>query len=365
MIRIYSMLLLTAATAYAGVSDDINMLTQPTASVADKRMAAQRLSKADPAVLLELLKAWPKDDPVAANWLRATFDDLASYHAKQLPTADLLMFANNAKQHGKSRRAAFAAIERQQPGTLTTQLPKLLNDPEFGADAVALLMEQAEAATDPAQTKRLLQDAYTAATDVEQVQTLAKRLTAQGEKPNLARKLGLVSAWHLVGPFDVGPAEGLKQSFPPESKIDLTATYPAKTAPLAWKAVNADAEGKIDVIKNGVNPSQGSVVYLVATVRVPQETTAELRIGVVDNVTAWVNGNEVLKQASLYRSHFRGDRHRVTVKLNAGVNTLLLKLTKTPPEEGGRPGAPPKWDTQVRFVLPNGQGVDFTSEENK
>lgn len=363
--RLIWILLLGVSTVKAGPSEDITILTTKTANVSDRRAAAERLATAEVSALPALLRAWPSDDPVAANWLRTTFDDLAARHAQALPVADLLSFVRDAKQHGKARRAALAALDRHQPGTLAKQLPTLLNDPEFGPDAVALLLEQAEAATDPTQAKRLLLSAYTAATDVEQVQTLAKRLTAQGETTNLAAKLGLVMAWHQVGPFDVGPAEGLKQSFPPENKVDLNATYPAKAAPLTWKSVLADPEGKVDVIKNGANPSQGSVVYLVATVVVPLETKAELRIGVVDNVTAWINGKEVLKQASLYRSHFRADRHRASVTLNAGVNTLLLKLTKTPPEEGGRPGAPPKWDTQVRFVLPNGQGVAFTMEEKK
>jgi hypothetical protein len=83
----------------------------------------------------------------------------------------------------------------------------------------------------------------------------------------------------------------------------------------------------------------------------------------VDNVTAWVNGSEVIRVASTYRSHFRTDRHRAWVKLLAGENTLLLKLTKTPPTSegsGSRGGPADKWDFSARFVDNRGQGLTFT-----
>lgn len=66
----------------------------------------------------------------------------------------------------------------------------------------------------------------------------------------------------------------------------------------------------------------------------------------VDNITAWVNGKKVIERSSDYRSLYRQDRYRANVELPAGESTLLLKLTKTRPDEGqqaaaarsGRPG---------------------------
>ena len=62
--------------------------------------------------------------------------------------------------------------------------------------------------------------------------------------------------------------EGLKQSFPPESKIDFLADYPTKAGAIRWKAAAVDPEGKVDLIKAGVLFEKGAVAYAATTIRV-------------------------------------------------------------------------------------------------
>lgn len=353
-------LLLSAAPAAAGVPEDIAALKSPAAN----RAAWDRLAAAGPAALLPILRAWPKDDPVAANWLRTAFDQIAGPHAETLPVADLLAFACDPSALGKARRAAMAAVERARPGTTAKLLPGWLSDPEFGPDAVAERVAAAEAA-DPPEAARILRATFAAATDLDQALLVARKLAAAGDRPDIIKHLGVVSRWRVVGPFPASPEDGLTRSFPPETKLDPAAEYDGKAGRLKWLPAECDpADGKIDLARHGVQPDDGAVAYAWARLAVPAASRVELRVSAVDNVKAWVNGAKVVERASEYRSMYRPDRYRVAVELPAGESTVLVKLTKTRPEEvRGKPGGPARWDFLVRLVDARGCGVSIPQPE--
>ncbi|AWM39999.1 hypothetical protein GobsT_15950 [Gemmata obscuriglobus] len=358
------LLLLCGAPARAALPDDVAALAKPGADPAATRAAWDRVVAAGPPALLPLLKAWPADDPVAANWLRTAFDQIAKANPAKLPTDELLAFASDPKGHGKARRVALAAVERGQPGTTAKRLAGWLGDPEFGPDAVADRLAAADALTAPAEQVKSLRATFAAATDLEQALLVAKRLTAAGDKPDVLTHLGVVRRWHVVGPFPVSPDEGLTKGFPPEAKIDLAAGYEGKAGTLKWQpAANDPADARLDVVKLGVKPDDGSVAYAVATVKLAAAAKVELRASAVDNLTVWVNGNKVTERASEYRSMFRPDRYRATVELPAGESVVLVKLTKTKAEEvRGKPSTPVKWDFLVRLVGSDGRAAAFTQQ---
>ena len=365
MFRWTAVILLGTTPVFAGFPEEIAFLSKPSPDQAATRAAWERLSSAGPEALLPILQAWPANDPVAIYWLRTAADDIASHHADQLPVDSLLSFAGDRKWAGKARRVAFAAIERKNPGTLKKMLPKLLIDPEFGTEAVADRILASENAKDPAETKRILSIAYEAATEVEQVQAIAKKLTVLGEQPKTLAKLGIISDWLIIGPFNVSPSEGLKKSFPPESAFDRTAEFEGKAGKLRWIEAKADADGKTDLSKYSIAYTNGSVAYARINVKLAAETKGEIRLAATDNVSAFVNGKEAVRIASDFRSQYRTDRHRAKIELNAGENTILIKLIKAPAEESGRPTAPPKWDFQVRLVGIDGHGLSFVTNSGE
>jgi hypothetical protein len=351
----------------AAAPDDIAALKK-----APDRATWDRLAEAGPDALVPILKAWPTDDPVAANWLRTAFDRIAARHAQSLPADDLFSLATDPKAHGPARRRAMAVVERVRPAAVEKWLSAALNDPEFGPDTV----DRAVAAADklpPADALVALRATFAACTDYDQVQALAKRLTAAGDKPDVWAHLGVVGRWHLVGPFPVSPEDGLTKSFPPETKVELTAEYEGKAGKLKWQPAAAE-EGKVDLAKAGVKAEDGAVVYAVARVRVPTATTGELRLAAVDNLTVWVNGAKVVERSNDYRSLYRTDRYRSPVDLPAGESTVLVKLTKTRPDagqqeaaaRGGRPGGlSRRWDFQARLLSATGRALTFTQAEEK
>jgi hypothetical protein len=363
---------LSAAGSLAGSHEDIAELKNPSPNPEANRAAWDRLVAAGPTALLPILRAWPADDPVAANWLYTAFDQIARASGAKLPTEDLLKFASDGSAGGKARRAALTAVERNRPGTTAKLLPGWLNDPEFGSEAVAERISAAEAAQ-PAEAARILSTTFAATTEVDQAILVAKKLASFGDKPDVVKHLGIVTRWHVIGPFPVTPEEGLKAAFPPESKLDLAVEYDGKAGKLRWQSVSADND-KVDLVKAGVKAEDGSVVYAVATFKLPAAVSGELRLAAVDNVTAWVNGKKVIERSNDYRSLYRADRYRAAVSFSAGESTLLLKLTKTRPDEGqqaaatkaGRPGGlSTKWDFQARVLEAGGKGLSFTQSEGK
>jgi hypothetical protein len=357
-------LALAAGPAAAGPTDDIAAL-----ATAPSRPAWDRVAAAGPNALLPLLRAWPADDPVAANWLGLAFAHIAAGHKNQLPAADLTAFATDPKNPGPARRLALEAVEAVTPGATAGLLRGWLGDPEFGPDAVAARVAAAETAAD-GEAMAILKDAYAGATDFDQVQLVTKKLAAHGVAADPLGKLGVVRAWAVVGPFDADCEAGLKASFPPEASVDLAATYPGRGgAALRWRpGVEAGPDGRADLLRADVSPKNGAVAYAAAVLTVPAAGRAELRVGAVDNVTAWVNGSKVVSVGSTYRSHFRADRHRAGVDLKAGDNLLLLKLTKTPPTTEGpaaRGGPPEKWEFMARLVDDRGRAVPFAAAGGK
>ena len=73
-------------------------------------------------------------------------------------------------------------------------------------------------------------------------------------------------------------------------------------------------------------PYANCAVYLRATLEVPAATDARMEFGSDDGIKAWINGKEVLSNAAA-RALAPG-QDKVNVRLEKGVNTLLVKITQ-------------------------------------
>ncbi|MGL4420766.1 MAG: hypothetical protein ACRCZF_08900 [Gemmataceae bacterium] len=361
-----AILLLTVGMVPGGdLSAEIALLRNPHSSAAVRRAAWDAVVKSGPTACVPLLQAWPSDDPVTANWLHTALLAIATDQPAQLPQADLQQFLNNETKPGKARRSALAALEKAQPGIKTKLLKSWLNDPEFGTEAVTAQLQTADSESDPAKKLLLLQAIFAATTEIEQSQAVAKKLIAAGQSPDLVTHLGIIPQWQIVGPFPTTLEVGLKTSFPPEKWIDLLAEYEGKTGKIKWKPASSDkSDGRVEITKLGINPDDGAVAYATATLSLPAPAKLELRLAAVDNLTVWVNSTKLIERASDYRSMYRADRYRALFEFPAGKSTILIKLTKTRPEEvRGKPGGPAKWDFSARLVGTNQRGARFTSIE--
>ena len=125
--------------------------------------------------------------------------------------------------------------------------------------------------------------------------------------------------WYFLGAFDGLDGDGINQAYPPESTINLETTYHGKTGPLRWQRL-ADREMGLYIDPSIFMSSDGdSVIYAITAVDVPKAQPAYLLVSNDDDMKIWVNGE-------LVSAHPAHEAKRISITLQAGRNTILVKL---------------------------------------
>jgi hypothetical protein len=335
-------------------------------NAADVRAAWDQLVRQGPSALPAILEAMDTPDTVAANWLRTAFDRIADKSlrdgGKGIDADALLRFVMDTKRQGRARRLALDVVERLRPGSRDSLLRGALHDPEFRADAVDRALEKL-AALDLPKDQRVgrLKELFTATRDLPQSRAVAARLRDAGETVSVADHFGFLRDWYFVGPFDANGMKGFKSVYPPEQKIDLAAAYEGKDRkPLRWKRFTAKETttgnhvALVD-LRQPLGDAEDAVGYAYTTFEAAEARDAELRGAADDNMTIWLNGERVFGFEE-YCNGVRFDRHRVKVRLKAGVNVLLVKVCQAPLD---RTNPEPNWEFLLRICDSTGKGLTF------
>ena len=317
-----------------------------------------------PAALEPILDALNDDELVAGNWLQPAFEAIAEKAAEDgtLSTALLGKAVADKKKSNGARSLAYAWLVKRDETAAARLLPNMLSDPapDLRRLAVDYVVERADAlrARDEKDktAKDLYRKAFLAAGDPEQVESIAKILTKLGEKPDVAKQLGVVSRWHFVTPFDHGKGKGFDVAYAPEKGVDLTATYKGKADKnAAWvEHRTTDPQGVVDLAKV-LGPLKGTIAYVYATVEVPETRKAYLRVSSINALKVFVNGKESFALEE-YHHGTRIDQYAVRVPLVKGKNEILLKVCQNEQKE---PWAQ-KWMFQLRICDTVGCAVPFT-----
>ena len=107
-----------------------------------------------------------------------------------------------------------------------------------------------------------------------------------------------------------------------------------------------DSQGKIN-LRATIADRDNCIGYAYAEIELQKPVDAVLLLGVDDSEKIWVNESRVFEQFTA-----RGltvDQDRVLVHLEAGTNTILLKLYQNTQ----------RWEFCVRIVTADGQPVPF------
>ena len=140
------------------------------------------------------------------------------------------------------------------------------------------------------------------------------RLSVAVDEPLLPVALG---RWYTVGPFPADDGNtAFATAFPPESGVDLAATYEAG---LAWSPRDDLIDGAA-VELSGEN----GATYLYREVYVPEARTLRLGFGSDDALRVWLNDQLVLDR-NVQRGH-AANADEVDLELEPGVNRLLCKV---------------------------------------
>lgn len=373
---------LVVAAAHTA-DDDMSRLIERVRAVgpqgagsAEARAACDQLARHGPELLPVLLKAMDTDNVVAANWLRGVFEAIwdrsfgsagggraaqATLSAQTVAAArdDLRAVVLDPSRGGRVRRLALERLTELEPTAPDTLIPPLLNDPEFRFDAVAVALDQAEAALAAGNREQSLagfSKAFEAARDENQVSKAAARLKELGEDANIVGHLGFLVDWELVGPFHGPDFTAFATVYPPERKVDLGATYEGRNGRVGWKHYRTPNEfGTVDLVA-ALGPADDAAAYGYTVIESDRPRELELRCGADDNLSLWLNGEKIFAKEE-YQNGTRFDRFVVPIRLRAGENTLLVKACQGP--KYADPGLSNPWSFQIRLCDSAGTGIVF------
>jgi hypothetical protein len=328
---------------------------------AEAATAWARLVGLGPFVLPRILHAIDDADPVAANWLRAAFDTIASREqsaGRPIPAKELEEYIRQTCHSGRARRLAYEWLVRTDASAPARLLPGMLHDPsaELRRDAVDLVLADAQRRLDRDDrpgAAGVYRKALSGALDCDQVALIAGRLKALGTEVDLAGHFGFLRHGMILGPFDNTAGAGFDRAFAPERGVDLSRTYRGKGgARLRWAEYTShDAYGLVDLNKV-VGRHRGAVAYAFAVVSSAESRAVQVRAGSENAIKVFLNGRPLFGREE-YHHGMGMDQHIAAGRLRAGRNELLLKLCQNEQTEDWA-GA---WSFQVRLTDASGEKV--------
>ena len=236
-------------------------------------------------------------------------------------------------------------------------IPGMIDDPslELRRDAVARLITSAEKADsdgDKEAAKKSYREALDAARDLDQVKAITEALDKLGAPVDLAHHYGFLLDWQLIGPFDNHGGKGFAVAYPPETEIDLAASYDTPSGKVSWKPHHTDDPyGKVD-LNTAIGKHMGCVGYAVAEFQSDRDQPVELRLGSENANKIWLNG-KLLFEAEKYHANSAIDQYAGRGQLKAGRNVIVLKLCQ---DEQTVDWAQ-SWDFQLRVCDSSGKAV--------
>ncbi|HEX2957275.1 MAG TPA: transglutaminase domain-containing protein [Chitinispirillaceae bacterium] len=140
----------------------------------------------------------------------------------------------------------------------------------------------------------------------------------------ICKKMGVVSKWKYIGPFENISGCGFANVYPPEQEIKFKKEYKGKDGNcVIWHdLVTSDATGWI-FLDNYVN-EYNAMYYLTNAVVSDAEREVYLSFGASGTFKVFLNG-EVVLQDSVFRNTGI-DTYMSKVTLNKGINRILVKI---------------------------------------
>jgi hypothetical protein len=312
--------------------------------------AVRWLSQQEVGALPTLLAGMDGANELSANWLRSAIEAVVQrqkQQGKSLPVAEIGAFLLDTRHDPKARELAFDLLSQLDSNASSALLAGMLNDPSMTLrrGSVQRLLDQAAKAKSDGITNTatlLYQQALAYVRDVDQIQSITDALKALGQKTDLPALFGWVQNWKVIGPFDNTKREGFDQGFPPETEINLNATYDGKGGKVKWVDLNGtDDYGKIDV-NLPLGKLKETIAYCYTELHSPKAQSVEIRLGCKNAWKVWLNGKLLFGRDEYHRGA-EIDQYRLPAELNAGKNALLVKVGQNEQKE--------EWTVEWEFQL--------------
>jgi hypothetical protein len=289
--------------------------------------------------LIELAKTTQK----ASHAVLALRDGcLRLAHTKDLPLAQRLTIYRSvleAAQRPDEKKQAIAGLaELPSLGALET-LQSCAKEESLKADALSAairLARQLGVVYNQRALAALREIAAQAGSDDlrKQAADAIKALHNAGQSPD-----GFIVAWLLSGPY-------VEEGKPGAELFDMAFAPEKPGAAAEWRPVTVTPGGKPGLVEfDKLFAGNDRAGYVRTQLTADKEQEAQLLIGSDDGVKVWLNGQVV--HANNATRACAPDQDKVQVKLKAGANTLLVKVT-----QGGG-----EWSVCCRVRAPDGKDL--------
>jgi len=254
----------------------------------------------------------------------------------------------NVAEDDDQRNAALEGI-KQYPSPEAIEVVMNDMDLESLADlstetaaSFAIALHRAERNQEAEHVFAALLPRLTTTKDVQQLMAMAQR---EGLTEELLPRLGFVTQWHVIGPFDFDFDEGFTQD---HISPDTTEPQPNAADPAWQEHTTANANGMVDLI--GLLGAHNNVsAYALANVTIDAEQDGQIRIGSDDGNRVWLNGKVVHENNTDRGSAL--DQDIVPVVFEEGTNTILVQITQG---AGG-------WNFMLRLTDARGAPINLES----
>ncbi len=145
-----------------------------------------------------------------------------------------------------------------------------------------------------------------------------------------------IQDWQIVGPFANDKNSGVQTAYPPEEKVDLSASYAgAEGRTLKWRRTTQPGQPALGhrpldfrTALDGDTPAAGCA-YAYTELIADADVELVLRGKAVDQLALWLNGAAVPFTGGVGLDFVDIDEGQATLALKRGRNTLLAKVCAT------------------------------------
>ena len=373
----YKVVAIALASAYLACvtnthADDIDDAIRVIQSVekfgegnAEATKAMQTLNQAKPSDVPKLLDAINDSNPLAKNWIRSAIESaLTSEGAK--PESEIKTYFENKQNDPLGRLLAFELLTESNDELAQKMIPTFVEDPSLPLRrlAIAHFIESGKATDDKSEAIKIMQDTLIHARDVDQVQAIVEHLGTLDTEIDLAKQLGFITRWTIVGTYDNTDEKGFATEYKPEKALIKTPD-PTKSisfeSEFAGKTIEVhtttESTGVVDVNKLYDN-LKNAIVYAVAEFNSDTDQEVDIRIGCINGHKVWVNDQLVIEN-DIYHVGMQPDQFAGRAKLKKGINRIVIKVCQN---DDKAPWAQ-NWMYQLRVCDETGKAILSTDRK--
>jgi hypothetical protein len=315
--------------------------------------AMKKLSSQPPSSIPEMLKGMNRSNRLSVNWLRSAIE--SSAQQGPLPVAQLKTFLQEKSNSQYARRLAFELIVESQPNQKNLMLTEMLDDPslEIRRDAVELELQKVEGIESREEKIKGYRSALEHARQIQQIKSIAESLSELEVDTDLTSHFGLITRWHLIGPFPNKEQSKFDEAYPPEKEINLEDSYKGDSGKqVSWSLHQSqESEGIVDLNKALAN-HKGAISYAYTEFNSSRVQPVDVRLGCINANKVWVNGKLVIAN-NVYHAGMNLDQYIGKTTLKSGINKILIKVCQNEQKESWAQ----RWQFQFRISNATGKAI--------